>query len=384
MKQQALVPVCVAALALALAGCAKPAAIVFEPGKAIVIDDGKGVAAPKIVVQDEDGAAMADAPAPKLTFAPDGVVQLEGGKLKPLKNGKTSMLASLEDGPTAKLAIEVRVIDSVSLTCPEPCVVKMGAILKPIAAATGLGLPLTGPFEWSSSQPATVEVDPATGLITGKAKGGAIVTAKMGVKSASIDVVVEPNVDELRLFCPWPPFAVVRKLGQPPPPEPSVSCETIVGETIRLRADAWGGGKPQPTELLWTASNAAVTVSKGEVTAREVGGAAVEAKVGELAVELPVSVYDPKRKKRPGAAECADPATFVAEVSVPLPLKDEAGAAVPPRPFRCANPAAGACVKGGVAEIVKAAEPLVPEVRDALFEHALAERGARCCCTAAK
>lgn len=382
MKQQALVPVYVAALAMA--GCAKPAAIAFEPGKAIVIEDAKGVAAPKIVVQDEEGAAMADAPAPKLTFAPDGVVQLEGGKLKPLKNGKTSLLASLEDGPSAKLAIEVRVIDSVSLTCPEPCVVKMGATLKPIAAATGLGLPLTGPFEWSSSQPGIAEVDPAAGLITGKAKGGTIVTAKMGNKSATIDVMVEPNVDELRLFCPWPPFAVVRKLGQPPPPEPSVSCETIVGETVRLRADALGGGKAQTTELLWATSNTAVTVSKGEVTAREVGGAAVEAKVGDLAVELPVSVYDPKRKKRPGAAECADPATFAAEVAVPLPLKDEAGATVPPRAFRCANAAAGACVKGGVAEIAKATEPLVPEVRDALFEHALAERGARCCCTAAK
>lgn len=382
MKQTALVPVCIAALAMV--ACAKPAAIVFEPGKAVVIEDAKGVAAPKIVVQDEEGTAMPDAAAPKLTFAPDGVVQLEGGKLKPLKNGKTSLIASLEDGPTAKLAIEVRVIDAVSLTCPEPCVVKMGATLKPIAAATGLGLPLTGPFEWSSSQPATAEVDPATGLITGKAKGGAIVTAKMGNKSATIDVVVEPNVDELRLFCPWPPFAVVRKLGQPPPADASVSCETIVGETVRLRADVFGGGKLQTAELLWTASNAAVTVSKGEVTAREVGGAAVEAKVGDLAVELPVSVYDPKRKKRPGPAECADPASFSAEVAVALPLKDDAGAAVPPRAFRCATPASGACLKGGVADIVKATAPLVPELRDALFEHALAERGARCCCVAAR
>ena len=367
-------------LAVWSVACAKPAAIVFDPGKALLLEDSKGAPAPKLVVQDEDGAAMKDAPEPKVTFAPDGVVKLEGGKLTPLKNGKTTMIAMLEDGPSAKLTIEVKVIDALSLTCPEPCAVKVGSTLKPIAAATGLGLPLNGPFEWSSSATAIAEVDTATGVVTGKARGAAIITAKMLAKSATIQVNVEPNVDELRLFCPWPPFVVVRKLGQPPPAESAVSCETIEGESVRLKAETWAGGKPQEAELLWTASNAAVTVSKGEVTARAVGGAAVEAKVGDLAVELPVSVYDPKRKHRPGPAECAAPASFSAALSVPLPLKDAAGAQVPPRAFRCASAASGACVKGGVADIVKATSSLVPELKDALFEHALTERAARCCC----
>lgn len=361
-------------------GCAKPAAVVFEPAKPIKIRDAKGAAAPKVVVQDEEGAPLADAPAPKLTFAPDGVVKLDGGQLKPLKNGKATLLASLEDGPSAKLSIEVDVVDAVTLTCADPCVVKTGATLKPIATATGLGLPLSGPFEWASSAPAIADVD-AAGVVTGKAKGGAIITAKLGEKSATIEVSVEPNVDELRLFCPWPPFVVVRKQGQPPPPDSPLSCETIEGETVRLLAQAWGGGKQVDTELSWTASNASVTVRGGEVTARAQGGAAVEAKVGDLAVELPVSVYDPKRKRRPGAAECADPASYSAEVSLPLPLKDEAGAPVAPRALRCAAAAAAGCVKGGLADLVKGTEALVPELKTTLFEHGLAERAARCCCT---
>lgn len=366
--------------AAVLAACAKPAAVEFEPPAAIVIEDAKGAPAPKVVVKDEDGAAMEDAPAPQLTFAPDTVVKLEGDKLTPLKNGKTTLIATVEDGPTAKLSIEVNVIDSIILTCPEPCTAKVGATVKPIATATGLGLPLDGPFSWSSSSPSIAEVDAATGAITGKSKGAAIITAKLGGKSATVEVSVEPNVDEMRLFCPWPPFAVVRKAGQPPPAEPSVSCETIVGETVGLRAEAWGGGKRQETEVSWTASNAAVTVGKGEVTARSVGGAAVEAKVGEVAVELPVSVYDPKRKRRPGAAECADPSSFSAAAKLALPLKDAAGAAVPPRSLVCANAAAGRCVEGAVADIVKATETLVPELSAALLEHALAERARRCCC----
>lgn len=380
MKRIAIVTVIVATLLCA--ACAKPAALAFEPAKTIVIEDAKGAPAPKVLVLDEEGAPMKDAPAPQLTISPDGVVKLDGDKLKPLKNGKATLMAKLEDGPSAKLTLEVRVIDAVSLTCPEPCAVKVGATLKPIVAATGLGLPLTGPFEWSTSAAAIAEVDASTGVVTGKAKGAAIITAKMGVKSATIEVSVEPNVDELRLFCPWPPFVVVRKAGQPPPAESTVSCETIQGETVRLRAEALAAGKSQEAELLWTASNSAVTVSKGEVTARAIGGAAVEAKLGDLAVELPVSVYDPKRKRRPGAAECADPAGFAAAVSIPLPLKDEAGAPVPPRELLCAAATAAACVKGGVADIVKATEPLVPELKSALFEHALAERAARCCCKA--
>ena len=256
-----------AVLAVLIGACAKPASIVFEPPQPITIDDGKGAPAPKIVVQDEDGKAMTDATAPQVTFAPDGVVKLEGDQLTPLKNGKTTLMAMIDDGPTAKLAIAVNVVDSVTLTCPEPCTLKVGASHKPIAAATGLGLPLSGPFEWSSTAPTIADYDAAKGLITGKAKGGAIITAKLGLKSATIEVNVEPNVDELRLYCPWPPFAVVHKAGQPPPAESSVSCETIVGETVRLRGEAWGGGKlQQDTELLWTASNVAVTVAKGEVT----------------------------------------------------------------------------------------------------------------------
>ncbi|MBI1944304.1 MAG: Ig-like domain-containing protein [Deltaproteobacteria bacterium] len=323
---------------------------------------------------------MEQEPAPKVTFVPDGVVKLEAGTLTPLRNGKTSLLASIEDGPSAKLAIEVFVVDSISLTCPEPCTAKVGGTVKPIAAATGLGLPLVGAFEWTSSTTAVAEVDAATGVVTGKAAGATMVTAKMGGKSATIEVTVAPNVDELRLYCPWPPFVAVRKVGQPPPTEPPVSCETIVGETIGLRAETIGAGKPQTAEVQWTASSGAVTVGKGEVTARTVGGAAVEAKVGELAVEVPVSVYDAKRKKRPGAVECAEPATFSSAASVPLPLKDDTGAPVPPRAFLCANAAAASCVKSGVADIVKATSLLAPDLGVSLLEHALAERGRRCCC----
>ena len=364
-----------------LAGaCAKPAALVFDPPAPIVIDDAKGVPAPKVVVQDDKGKAMEGAAVPKLTFAPDGVVSVEGGTLKPLRNGKTTLLAALEDGPTAKLSLEVFVVDAISLTCPVPCTAKVGATLKPIAAATGLGVPLIGPFAWSSSSAAIAEVDAATGLITGKAPGAAIVTAKIGNKSATVEVTVVPNVDELRLYCPWPPFVVVRKAGQPPPPEVNVSCETIVGETIGLRAEAGGAGKQQDAELQWNASNSAVTVSKGEVTARTVGGAAVEAKVAELAVELPVSVYDAQRKHRPGATECAAPATFSKAASIALPLKDAAGAPVTPRAFVCVNAAAETCVRSGVADIIKATEALAPDLGAALLDHALNERGRRCCC----
>ncbi|MCC7075052.1 MAG: Ig-like domain-containing protein [Deltaproteobacteria bacterium] len=325
---------------------------------------------------------MEDAPAPQLTFAPDGVVSIDGATLKPARNGKTTLLASIEDGPTTKLAIEVFVVDSISLTCPEPCTVKVGATIKPIAAATGLGLPLVGAFAWSSSSSSVAEVDAASGSVTGKTAGAANIIAKVGDKSATVEVTVVPNVDELRLFCPWPPFVAVRKAGQAPPAEPPVSCETIVGETIGLRAEPWGGGKLQSAELLWTASSTAVTVAKGEVTARTVGGAAVEAKVGDLAVELPVSVYDTKRKRRPGAAECADSAGYSLVSPVALPLKDDAGAPVPPRAFTCANAAAAACLKSGVADIVKATTPLAPDLAAALLDHALAERGRRCCCRA--
>ncbi len=368
------------ALAILTVGCAKPAAIVFEPAEPVSITDAKGAPMPKIVVKDDEGKPMEGAAAPKLTFAPDGVVSVDGATLKPARNGKTTLMASIDDGPTGKLSIQVFVVDSISLTCPEPCTVKVGATIKPIAAATGLGLPLIGDLAWSSSAASVAEVDPAHGAVTGKAPGAAIITAKLGDKSATIEVTVVPNVDELRLFCPWPPFVAVRKAGQPPPAEPPVSCETIMGETIGLRVEPWGSGKLQSAEVLWTASSAAVTVAKGEVTARAVGGAAVEAKVGELAVELPVSVYDVKRKRRPGAAECADAATYTSAASIALPLKDEAGAAVPPRAFLCANAAAASCVKSGVADIVKATSPLTPDLAASLLEHALAERGRRCCC----
>lgn len=373
--------VVVVAGCVTLAGsCAKPAALLFEPAAPVKIEDAKGAPAPKIVVQDEDGKPMDKLPPPAMTFAPEGVAKLEGDLLVPLRNGKATLLASIEDGPSAKLAIEVFVVDSLSLTCPEPCTTKVAATVKPIAAAMGLGLPLVGAFEWTSSAPAVAAVDAATGVITGKAPGAAMVTAKMGGKSATIEVTVVANVDELRLFCPWPPFVAVRKAGQPPPPEPAVSCESVVGETIGLRVETWGGGKPQGAEVLWTASNSAVTVGKGEVTARTVGGAAVEAKVGELAVDLPVSVYDAKRKRRPGAAECAEPATYSVASSIVLPLKDDAGAAVPPRAFVCANAAAASCVNGGVADIVKVTTALVPDLGASLLDHALAERGRRCCC----
>lgn len=365
---------------LLLASCAKPAALVFDPADAITITDAKGAPMPKVVVKDDEGQPMEDAPAPQLVFAPDGVVSIDGATLKPTRNGKTTLMASIEDGPTGKLSIAVFVVESISLTCPEPCTVKVGATIKPMAAATGLGLPLVGDFAWSSSSATVATVDAASGTVTGKAPGAAIITAKMGDKSAAVEVTVVPNVDELRLFCPWPPFVAVRKAGQPPPAEPAVSCETIVGETIGLRAEAWGAGKVQNAELLWTASSTAVTVSKGEITARTVGGAAVEAKVGDVAVELPVSVYDPKRKRRPGAAECADPTTFSSAASIALPLKDDAGAPVAPRPFTCVNAAAAACVKNGVADIVKATSSLVPDLAAALLDHALAERGRRCCC----
>lgn len=361
LLRRLLVLACAASFAL---GCDKPAKVIFEPSDEIVIDSTAGADLPMVVVKTKGGKTVTKGVVPTLTIDPEGVVSLEGGKLTPLKNGSAKLNAAVPGLPGASVDVKVNVVENVRLTCPMPCAVGVGSRLLINAQVDGLGSPVDKVLEWKSTKPDVATVEAAT--VTGVASGTATITASAGGKTSSIDVVVLPALDELRLYCPNPAFVVVERKNAPPADTRPPQCLITQGGSARLLVQGAKGAEVFSPPVTWqSSSTSSLLIIDGEISARDVGFASVSAIVGDLKAEMPIQVVSGKVER------CSDPIGYGIEANATLASGTQFG-------FMCASPSAAQCVKDAAPEVDKAQAPA--ELMPTVAMHAMHEHARRCCC----
>jgi hypothetical protein len=237
----------------------------------------------------------------ELSVVPSGIAELQSDKLLPVKNGNAKLMAKAGD-VTGSVAIKINVIDDVRASCPTtPCVMHVNQDVQLSGQVMGLGGTVDSEVTWSSSADAIAKVD-LKGKVNAIAPGKATITMKTAGRESTVDVEVKANVEELRLFCAFPPLFAAAKVGTTSTVKER-SCEVTAGEKSKLFGEVLAGGQPAPDERLeWSSSDTSLIVVQGELTPHHAGGAIVTAKMGGTITELPVVVNAKKR----GAPQCSD------------------------------------------------------------------------------
>jgi hypothetical protein len=381
-----IVRCCVMLLVCLIAACAKPATVAFEPPKPVVIESAGGTPAPRAVVRDANGNELPDV-RPVMAVDAADVVQFDPAteKLLPQKNGAAKLTATVEGLPPAALAIKVLIVDELSVRCAAPCAVRVGETLKFGVTAVGAGgAPLDAEITWTSDAAAVASV--AGAEVRGVAPGEATITAALGKRNASVRVTVKAPIDEVGVVCPTPPRVVVQaKTGDSLPAPADFACELVDGEDVKLPSFARGAGKLIMSERIdWKSSDASAVVVGGVATGKRPGVAVLEARVGDIAAELPVAVYAPGKRPRPAACRVAPEARAV-ELTAGAQLQSTRAAAVLSARVLCETTAAKRCLDDGVDAIKRALAmtALDDETMLSIGKALTADRASRCCCSPA-
>jgi hypothetical protein len=338
--------------------------VTFEPSDDIVIESAVGADLPLVIVKTKGGKTVTKGVVPTLTIAPEGVVSLDAGKLTPLKNGTATLTASVPELPPASVEVKVSIVENVRLACPMPCVVGVGNRVLINAQVEGLGGNVDHVLEWKSSRPEVATVEAAT--VTGVASGTATITATAGGKASSLDVIVLPALDELRLYCPNPAFVIVEKKGAPPAETQPPQCLITQGGSAKLLLQGAKGAEVFTPPVTWqSSSTSSLLIIDGEINARDVGFASVSAIVGDLKAEMPIQVVSGNVER------CSDPIGYGFEANTLLASGTQFD-------FMCASPSAAQCVKDAVPGVDNAQAPA--ELMPTLAMHAMQEHARRCCC----
>lgn len=372
--------VLIVGVGIAGAGCKKLATLDFEPASAIVIDSDKGAPLPKVVGKTADGELIELDQPVALAVLPVGVVELQRDKLVPMKNGKAKVTATAGE-ITSSVDVTVRIIDEVRASCPfNPCVIRVGDAVQLVGQVMGLGANYDSEVVWTSSSDAVVKLDESVkGKALGVAPGKATLTVEAAGKQASVEVEVRSPVDEVRLFCPWPPMMVSAKAGGMAAIKDR-SCAAAVGERMKLMVEAIAAGVPSVDERAeWSSSDASVSVVQGELTPDHVGGAVVSVRAANAFLEVPVAVSPQKR----GAPPCDDTAVAWTSDASPVGKAAPADAAwEEPVSLRCQGRAGTECVTTAWEEMNRELPSFNLDADSAKRFHAffIDETARRCCC----
>ena len=375
------VAVIAVACAASSGACKRATAVAFQPKTPIVIETDKGVKVPDVVALDSSGAPLKDAPSVAYTSDPIGIISVEAGRVMPLKNGDATLKANAENLTPAEVPVHVAVVDDVRINCPAPCAPHIGETIALEVSAVGLGQKITKGITWASSDPLKATVD-ADGKVSALAAGPTTITATLGKKVGEVKIDVHPAVDEVRLFCPWPPLVAFVKRGETPGASDR-SCEVLEGDDVKLDALTLSHGEVVEGERIdWHASDPSVRVVAGTVTGDHPGGAMVEVHAADLVAEMPVSVVAAKSKGL-GFGHCStSEAAFDQHFAVTLALKSMTGETSNDFGYRCETAGAKKCVDDAAKEIAHAVEKLALDNKalGTFGIHALDERARRCCC----
>ena len=234
----------------------------------------------KATARDANGNIIPESvlPAPVWTSRNPGVVDITlAGKVTARSNASTWIVA--QRGIIA---------DSIRFT------VNQQAVRVVISAAGGFGiaavngtLQLTAngfdrnsnpdansPVSWSSLDPDTAQVNPLTGLVTGRLVGNARIVAAMDGGADTVFVNVANTPSQIVLT-------------------PSTLAMTSIPDTAQLSVAAFNSlGAPVPTEVTWRSTDPAIVgiVPGARIDARGIGTARVIASVGSLADTTVVTV----------------------------------------------------------------------------------------------
>jgi hypothetical protein len=370
------------------ASCKRVASIAFVPNKPIVVEDDKGAKLPQLVALDKDGNQLEPEKTPAVTYTTDPLgfitVETSSGRLLPQKNGETKLRATAEGLPPVDLAVKVNVVDDIKVTCPVSCDLHVGDNVKLDVVATGLGERIANGIIFSSSDPTTATVDDQ-GTVKAIAAGPVVITAKLGKKQTDAKLEVKHAIDELRVFCPWPPLGVVVKKGggEGQLNAGDRACEVLEGEDMKLEAQALSKGTPVEGERLeWKSSDPSVRVVANVVTGDKMGGSMIEVHAGDLVAEMPVSVVSAKSTGL-GHGHCAEgESAYQDRFDIALTWKNARGENDEKFEYRCASTAGKRCLDEAAAEIARAVDklPLEGKAASDFGAASLSTRAARCCC----
>ncbi len=280
-----------AVAALALAACTqKPATIEFAGTPPTTIETMDAIPLPKVVVKDKNGEPLEEQPALDWSTKPEGIVQIAGGTLSPIKSGETQLIARVKDSEVVlEQPLKVQLVERITVSCePESCRFAPGTRFRLRAEAKSGGGVVEGlSFEWSG-EPADVLESLGGGEFLAKKAGSAKVQAAARGIVAHQNVLIEAPVDQLLVICPNPPSVYIAPsadTGTRP------SCVVKEGDTLALAAEVRGQGEVMERRAAWSSTNPTyVDVSSGRVTGVKEGAAIVEARVENLFVAMPVEV----------------------------------------------------------------------------------------------
>lgn len=274
-----------------LAACSQtPASIEIDAAAPKTIETMDAIPLPQVVVKDKGGEPLKEQPPLDWSTNPEGIVQVAGGTLSPIKSGVTTLIARVKDTEVIlEHPLKVQLVDRITITCePETCRFAPGDRFRLRAQAkSGDGVVEDVSFEWTSEAPAVVEAL-GGGEFQAKATGSAKVHVAARGIVATQNVTVESPVDKLIVICPNPPSVFVAPAvpGQTQP-----SCVVKAGETMQLATEVRSAGTVIERRAAWQSTNPSyVEVSAGRVTGAQEGAAIVETRVENLLVSMPVEV----------------------------------------------------------------------------------------------
>lgn len=276
---------------LLLAACSQtPASIEIDGNAPKSIETMDAIPLPQVVVKDKKGEPLKEQPPLDWSTVPDGIVQIAGGTVSPIKSGVTKLVARVKDSDVVlEHPLTVQLIDRITIRCePESCRFAPGDRFRLRAEArSGDTLVEDIAFEWTSEAPAILEAV-GGGEFRAKTTGVTKVQASARGIVAAQTITVESPVDQLLVICPNPPAVYVApSSGDEAPP----SCVVKAGETVPLVTEVRSAGSVIERRAAWQSTNPSyVEVSGGRVTGAQEGAAIVEARVENLLVSMPVEV----------------------------------------------------------------------------------------------
>lgn len=275
---------------LAAACTQKPATLEFEGVAPTTIETVDAIPLPKVVVKDDSGEPLDEQPPVDWSTKPEGIVQVAGGTISPIKSGETTLIARVKD-TDVKLAqpIKVQLVDRITITCePETCRFAPGDRFRLRAQAKSGDEVVEGlSFEWTSDATRIVEAVGRGEFVAKEAGMTKVQAAARGIV-AHQNVVIESPVDKLIVICPSPPSAFVAPSAAS---ASKPSCVVKAGDTINLVTEVRGAGEVVERRASWASTNPTyVDVSGGRISGVKEGAAIVEARVENLLVSMPVEV----------------------------------------------------------------------------------------------
>ena len=216
----------------------------------------------------------ADATEPGVSWSTSdaSVATVDGGKVKTLKPGKTTITAKAgEKVATCEVTVEKKFIPVSSIALSQSALTLVEGD-EAVLSATVLPADATDPsVTWSSSDASVATVD--GGKVKTLKPGKATITAKAGEKEATCEVTVEKR------FIPVSSVELSRS-----------SCALVEGDEITLSATVLPADATDPS-VTWSTSDASVaTVAGGKVVAVKEGKATITAKAGEKEATCLVTV----------------------------------------------------------------------------------------------